>query len=193
MSSLKKLHKDIVSDQDNAWAREKNWQPLYSAHPDARIVIIGQAPGRLAQESGIAWNDPSGRNLRAWMGVDEAVFYDAKRIAIIPMDFYFPGSAAQGDHPPRKDFARKWHGLILPHMRHVKLTLLIGRYAQNHYLNGKQKRNLTETVRAYESYLPQFLPLVHPSPRNNIWQKKNPWFAKNLLPALKAHIADILR
>jgi len=192
MSKLDQLTDQIIKDPDNAWATKQGWRPIYTAHPKARIIIIGQAPGRLAQESGVPWDDPSGRNLRNWMGIDDAVFYDPQKIALVPMDFYFPGSKERGDLPPRRGFAEKWHPPLLDAMTDVKLTLLIGQYAQNHYLGSAKKKNLTTTVENYSDYMPRFLPLVHPSPRNNIWQKKNPWFAKTLLPSLKKHIRKAL-
>jgi len=188
MKTLDKIRREIANHADNAWAKNKGWEPLYTAHPDAKINIIGQAPGRLAQESGVPWDDPSGRNLQAWMGIDDAVFYDQTKIAIMPMDFYFPGSAQRGDLPPRKDFAEKWHPQILAQMPNITLTIVIGQYAQARILGTNRKANLTQTVQAYEDYLPNYFPLVHPSPRNNIWQKKNPWFAQNVLPALKLRV-----
>ncbi len=192
MTSLRKIHQQVIDDPDNAWAGEKGWTPLYTAHKDAKVIIIGQAPGRLAQESGVPWDDPSGRNLRSWMGVSDEVFYDETKIALLPMDFYFPGSAARGDVPPRISQADKWHKPILAHMKQARLTLLIGGYSQNYYLGKTKKKALTETVRSYDSYGPNLMPLVHPSPRNNIWQKKNPWFVRDLLPALKNRISKAL-
>ncbi|MBL4871176.1 MAG: uracil-DNA glycosylase family protein [Robiginitomaculum sp.] len=193
MDELKVIRNAIMSDHGNDWASGQGWDPIYSAHKSAKIVIIGQAPGRLAQASGIPWDDPSGRNLRNWMGVSEKMFYDSENIALIPMDFYFPGSGERGDIAPRKEFAKKWHGLILSQLNQVKLTLLIGSYAQNYYLANTRKKSLTDTVRDYRAYLPQFFPLVHPSPRNNIWHKKNPWFKDELLIALQKHVFEILQ
>jgi len=193
MSNIGSITSAIINDPDNAWATEQGWKPVYTAHANAKILIIGQAPGRLAQESGIPWDDPSGRNLRNWMGVDDGIFYDPEKIALVPMDFYFPGSKERGDLPPRPGFAQKWHPPLMKAMTNVKLTLLIGQYAQNHYLGNKRKKNLTQTVEAYREYLPQYFPLVHPSPRNNIWQKKNPWFAKSLLPTLRRDIGLALK
>jgi uracil-DNA glycosylase len=193
MTEFEKIHNEIVADPDNAWATEQGWQPLYSAHRNSKILIIGQAPGRLAQERGIPWDDPSGRNLRAWMGIDDDVFYDPARIGILPMDFYFPGSKERGDLPPRPGFADKWHQRLQSEMDDVRLTLLIGQYAQSYYLGAGRKKNLTETVRAFSEYRPALFPLVHPSPRNNIWQKKNPWFQSSLLPKLKAAVKQALQ
>nr|WP_225955043.1 uracil-DNA glycosylase family protein [Kibdelosporangium phytohabitans] len=176
----------------NAWATEQGWEPVYTAAPGARIVIIGQAPGRRAQESGVPFDDPSGVRLREWLGVTDEQFYDPGRFAILPMDFYFPGKAASGDLPPRRDFAPKWHPRILAELTGVRLTLLIGGYAQKHYLKGRAKPSLTETVRSYQDYLPGLIPLVHPSPLNFRWQSKNPWFAAEVLPVLRAEVAKAL-
>ncbi|WP_308562779.1 uracil-DNA glycosylase family protein, partial [uncultured Rothia sp.] len=170
--------------------------PVFSASPHARIVVIGQAPGRAAQESRIPWNDPSGVKLREWMGVTDEQFYDPDLISLLPMDFYYPGKGAHGDNPPRKDFAPKWHPQLLELMPNVQLILLVGAYSQKHYLDGvhapKAQKNLTETVRAWESYLPKFLPLVHPSPLNFRWQAKNPWFEQEVVPALQKRVGEVL-
>jgi len=192
VQELDKIRQEISNHPDNAWAKDKGWLPIYTAHPDAKINIVGQAPGRLAQESGVPWDDPSGRNLRTWMGIDDAVFYDPTKIALIPMDFYFPGSALRGDLPPRKDFADKWHAKILAQMPNIAFTIVIGAYAQARVLGSKRKANLTQTVQSYTEYLPNYFPLVHPSPRNNIWQKKNPWFAKDVLPHLQNQVKTVL-
>lgn len=182
----------IMRDPANRTFVKKGYKPIYTAHRSAKILIIGQAPGRLAQESGIPWNDLSGDNLRAWLGITRDVFYDQRKIALVPMDFFFPGSRERGDAPPRKEFAEKWHSLILENLSNVRLTILIGRYAQEWYLSARRKQSLTETVEAYEEYLPAYIPLVHPSPRNNIWQKKNPWFQKKVIPALQRRVSLLL-
>ncbi len=161
------------------------WEPMYAANADARILIIGHAPSKIAQETGIAWNDLSGDNLREWMGVAREEFYDETKIALLPMDFYFPGKKQGGDAPPRKGFAEKWHPLILARMPNIELVILIGHYSQEFYLGEKRKKTLTETVRSYEEYLPRHIALVHPSPRNNIWQKKNPWFKSEVIPKVR--------
>lgn len=192
MNNLDRIRQEITDHEDNKWAKDQGWGPIYTAHADAKILIIGQAPGRLAQESGVPWDDPSGRNLRAWMGVDDSVFYDEAKVALVPMDFYFPGSKERGDLPPRPEFSKRWHPPILKAMPNIQLTLLIGQYAQNAYLGNMRKRNLTETVRAFSEFQPGRFPLVHPSPRNNIWQKKNPWFVADLLPQLKNRVQSAL-
>jgi len=197
LSSTPPLAEQIRRDPENKEYTEQGWEPVYSASPRARIVVIGQAPGRAAQESRIPWNDPSGEKLREWMGVTDEQFYNPELISLLPMDFYYPGKGAHGDNPPRKDFAQKWHPQLLDLMPDVQLILLVGAYSQKYYLNGKRgpkaERNLTETVRAWESYLPKFLPLVHPSPLNFRWQAKNPWFEQEIIPALQKRVAEILK
>ncbi len=159
-------------------------RPVMSAHPKSKIVIIGQAPGRRVHESGIPWHDKSGDNLRQWLNVTEDEFYNEELFAIVPMGFCYPGTGKSGDLAPRKECAPKWHPPLLDFMKEVELTLLVGNYAQKYYLGKKVKKNLTETVMHFEDYLPKYLPLPHPSPRNNIWMKKNPWFQKDILPQL---------
>lgn len=191
------LAEQIRLDPQNREFTEQGWAPVFSASPHARIVVIGQAPGRAAQESRIPWNDPSGVKLREWMGVSDEQFYDPDLISLLPMDFYYPGKGAHGDNPPRKDFAPKWHPQLLDLMPNVQLILLVGAYSQKHYLDGvhapKAQKNLTETVRAWESYLPKFLPLVHPSPLNFRWQAKNPWFEQEVVPALQRRVREVLK
>ena len=190
--TLAQIRKAIISDPDNAWAKKKGWEPIYTAHSKARILIVGQAPGIRAQESNMPWNDASGNNLRTWMGIDRKMFYDKHNIALVPMDFYFPGSKERGDLPPRPNFAEKWHPLLFAHMPNIQLTILLGQHAQKYYLGTGMEKNLTETVRNFKAYLPEYIPLVHPSPRNNIWQKKNPWFKKTLIPQLQKSIRNTL-
>ncbi|TFW05341.1 uracil-DNA glycosylase family protein, partial [Oxalobacteraceae bacterium OM1] len=138
------------------------------------------------------WNDPSGDRLRNWLGIDREVFYDERRIAIVPAGFCYPGKGKSGDLPPRPECAPLWHERVLAALPNVELTLLIGRYAQELYLRDNPKRSLTETVAAWRSYLPRYLPLPHPSPRNQAWWKANPWFELELLPALRQRIAGLL-
>lgn len=160
-------------------------RPIVQASTTSKIVIIGQAPGQKVQNSGIPWDDASGNNLREWLGVSKETFYDEKVFALIPMGFCFPGTGKSGDLPPRPECATLWHQQLLESMKEVKLTLLIGQYAQNYYLKNNSKRTLTDTVKNYHEYLPDFLPLPHPSPRNNIWQKKNSWFKESVIPTLQ--------
>ncbi|WP_052598005.1 uracil-DNA glycosylase family protein [Aureispira sp. CCB-QB1] len=162
--------------------------PVVVANPKSKILIVGQAPGKRVHESGIPWDDPSGVQLRKWMGVDESVFYDATRIAIVPMGFCYPGKGKTGDLPPRPECAPLWHQALLEQMPSVELTLLIGQYAQKYYLGNAKKKNLTETVKNYKAYLPTQIPLPHPSPRNRFWLSKNPWFQESVVPELQKRI-----
>ena len=186
--------KKLLSEIRNCRVCEKHLEfgvnPIIAASPQSRIVVIGQAPGRIVHETNIPWNDKSGDNLRNWMGIDKALFYNAEFIALMPMGFCYPGKNKAGDLPPRPECAPLWHHQLLASMSQVKLILLIGQYAQNYYLG--EKTTLTETVRNYKTYLPKFFPLPHPSPRNNIWQAKNDWFGKKVLPDLKKHVQHIL-
>lgn len=162
--------------------------PVVVANPKSKILIVGQAPEKRVHESGIPWDDPSGVQLRKWMGVDESVFYDATRIAIVPMGFCYPGKGKTGDLPPRPECAPLWHQALLEQMPSVELTLLIGQYAQKYYLGQAKKKNLTETVKNYKAYLPTQIPLPHPSPRNRFWLSKNPWFQESVVPELQKRI-----
>lgn len=164
-------------------------RPVLQAHSSARLRIIGQAPGRKVHETGIPWDDKSGARLRRWLGLASGCFYDAEKVAIIPMGFCYPGKAKSGDMPPRPECASRWHAQLNAHLSDIRLTLLIGQYAQAHYLGDRRKDTLTDTVRAWAEYVPLgYLPLVHPSWRNQIWLKKNPWFEKELVPELQKKI-----
>jgi uracil-DNA glycosylase len=166
-------------------------RPVLQVDPRAKILIAGQAPGRRVHESGIPFDDASGARLRDWLGVSSEVFYDPTRFAILPMGFCYPGTGKSGDLPPRPECAEAWRERLLTGLRQVELTLVIGQYAQRWHLS-KTKKNLTETVRAWQDYGPGIIPLPHPSPRNNIWLKKNPWFSESLLPALKSRTQEAL-
>lgn len=192
MDTLEQLIADIMADEQNASYTQKGIKPLFTVPKTARINIVGQAPGIRAQESGLYWNDPSGDNLRKWLGVDREMFYDSGLFAVVPMDYYFPGTGKSGDLPPRKGFAEKWHARTLALAPEIELNILVGSYAQRYYLHQKSSAKLTETVKAYQDYLPEFFPLVHPSPRNNIWQARNPWFAKEVIPDLQQRVKAIL-
>ncbi|MFQ5535588.1 MAG: uracil-DNA glycosylase family protein [Sphingomonadales bacterium] len=164
-------------------------RPVLRASADARLLIVGQAPGIRVHQTGIPWNDPSGDRLRKWLGLDRDSFYDEKRIAIIPIGLCFPGYDNNGgDAPPRPECAPKWHPELLGRLPNRELTLLVGGYAQAYYLGDRRKKNLTETVRNWHGYIPGFLPLPHPSWRNNAWLKNNPWFEDEVLPALRAAV-----
>ena len=166
--------------------------PVIAASPKSKVIIIGQAPGRIVHNSGIPWNDKSGDNLRNWLGIDKPTFYNANIFALMPMGFCYPGTGTTGDLRPRPECAPLWHEKLLRQMPNVKLILLIGQYAQNYYLGDNGKSNLTETVNHFKTYLPKYFPLPHPSPRNNIWQAKNEWFGLKILPELKKQIKNIL-
>jgi len=155
--------------------------PVFVIHPEAKILIIGQAPGRKVHESGKPWADASSKRLMEWLGITPEIFYDPSICAILPMGFCFPGSKKGGDLPPRKECAPKWHEPMINMMPKIELILLIGKYAQNYYLDIDKKKTLTETVREWESFSPKYIPMPHPSPRNNIWLRKNPWFEEEVI------------
>ncbi|HEM4291669.1 TPA: uracil-DNA glycosylase family protein [Streptococcus suis] len=188
---LADIRQAIIEDVANRDFTNKGIAPLFQAPSTAKILIIGQAPGLKTQEKGRLFDDASGDNLRKWLGVDRQTFYESGHFAILPMDFYYPGKGKSGDLPPRKDFAPKWHPLILDQLPELELTLLIGQYAQDYYLE-KSQRNLTERVRHADYYLPTYFPLPHPSPRNNIWQAKNPWFQAEIIPNLQNILMQML-
>ena len=164
-------------------------RPIISVSKDSKILIIGQAPGQKVQDSGIPWDDQSGNELRRWLGVDKEQFYNTKLFGLMPMGFCYPGKSATGDLPPRPECAPLWHHQLLDKMKAVKLILLIGQYAQKFYLGNNFQSTLTENVKNYNQHLPKYLPLVHPSPRNKIWQKKNPWFELEVVP----HLREIIK
>ncbi len=194
MPAFDDIFNAIKNDPQNADYTARGIDPLYAASASARILVIGQAPGRVAEEKRRYWDDKSGDRLRDWMGIDRATFYDHSRIAIMPMDFYFPGKGKSGDLPPRPGFAEKWHPALLELMPDIDLTILVGTYAVHRYLGLKQSVPLTGIVHDWKSYLPRgYFPLVHPSPRNQIWMKKNPWFAEETLPDLRQAVADALK
>lgn len=168
-------------------------RPVVQIHPNAKILIAGQAPGRKVHESGIPFDDASGDRLRDWMGIDKETFYNPEKIAILPMGFCYPGTGKSGDLPPRPECAVAWREKLMQQLPQLELILAIGQYAQAYHL-AEKKKTLTETVLNWQDYLvaegPAILPLPHPSPRNNIWLKRNPWFVTDVLPALKKRIQD---
>ncbi|WP_157624410.1 uracil-DNA glycosylase family protein [Sunxiuqinia dokdonensis] len=168
-------------------------RPIVTASPKSKIMIVGQAPGLAVHQSGIPWDDQSGDRLREWLQVDKQTFYDPDQIALIPMGFCYPGKGESGDLPPRKECAPLWHQQLMEHMPEIRLTILIGQYAQRYYLGKRTGRTLTETVRHFKAYQPEYFVLPHPSPRNNIWQAKNKWFGQSVLPSLQSTVKDILQ
>ena len=193
MDKFKEIFEAIKADPQNKKYTKEGIEPLYSVHKEAKICIIGQAPGIRAQESRLFWNDPSGDRLRDWLGIDRTTFYESNKISILPLDFYFPGKGKSGDLPPRAGFAQKWHKALLEEMPEIELFILVGTYAIKYYLNLKSSAKTTEVIHDFEAYLPKYFPLVHPSPRNNMWLAKNPWFEPELLPELKKRVAQLMK
>lgn len=167
-------------------------RPIVRAGADARILIVGQAPGARVHASGIPWDDASGNRLRKWLGVDFAAFHDESQFAIIPMGFCYPGRGNGGDNPPRRECAQLWLNSLLEKLPEIQLTLLIGLYAQRHFLGAHRKPSLTETVRAWQEYAPTVIPLPHPSPRNQAWFQRHPWFESEVVPALHGRVESLL-
>ncbi|MEN8636745.1 MULTISPECIES: uracil-DNA glycosylase family protein [Pseudoalteromonas] len=167
-------------------------RPVIQFNPNARILIAGQAPGVKVHETGVPFNDASGNRLREWLGLTRDEFYDANNIAILPMGFCYPGRGKSGDLPPRKECAPAWREQLLTALPNIELTIVLGKYAQAYHLPETKKMPLTELVKSWREYWPNYLVLPHPSPRNNIWLKKNPWFEQDVLPELDKRIATIL-
>ncbi len=182
--SLNDIISQIENDSRNYEYTKRNIPPILQVNSKAKVLIIGQAPGKKVEESLIPFNDKSGDTLISWMGIDRDTFYSDK-IAILPMDFYYPGKGKTGDLPPRKFIANEYHESILNELKNIELTILIGKYSMDYYLKGQMKKNLTETVRCFDEYLPRYFPIVHPSPLNFRWQAKNPWFVQDVVPMLK--------
>ena len=186
-----KIIKRLKEDSRNKSYTERGIPPIFQVSPKAQILIIGQAPGKKVEESLIPFNDKSGEKLVQWMGIDRDTFY-SEEIAILPMDFYYPGKGKTGDLPPRSFIAKEYHKDILDLMPDIKLTILIGSYSMKYYLGKGMKENLTETVRRYKEYLPKYFPIVHPSPLNFRWQKANPWFEGEIVPVLRDMVGKII-
>jgi uracil-DNA glycosylase len=166
--------------------------PVLRAATSARLLIVGQAPGTRVHHSGVPWNDSSGIRLRHWLGVERERFYEERDIAIVPMGFCYPGSGSSGDLPPRPECSKTWHPKLLPLLPNIELTLLIGHYAQAYFLGNDRGRTLTDTVRDWQRYLPKVLPLPHPSPRNQLWIRSNPWFETDVVPVLRKRVVEVL-
>ena len=191
LEKMEEIIKKLKSDPRNASYTLREVPPILQISEDAEILIIGQAPGAKVEENRIPFKDKSGEKLRNWMGIDEATFYSEK-IAIMPMDFYYPGKGKTGDLQPRKFIAEEYHEDIMKLMPKIKLIILIGEYAIKYYLKDIRKKNLTETVKCFQEYLPKYFPIVHPSPLNFRWQAKNPWFERDVVPVLKQKVHTIL-
>ncbi len=189
--SIEEITEELKSDERNRSYTERGIPPIFQINKGAKVLIIGQAPGKKVEESGIPFHDKSGERLMDWMGIGPETFY-SEQIAIMPMDFYYPGKAKTGDLPPRSFIAREYHKQIREAMPEVSLTLLSGSYSVHYYLKGREKKNLTETVKAFQEYLPDYFPIVHPSPLNNIWLKKNPWFEEEVVPELRERVCAAL-
>jgi uracil-DNA glycosylase len=192
--SLPALLTEIRACQVCATQLAHGTRPVLQASASSRLLIVSQAPGRKVHATGIPFNDVSGDRLRTWLGVDRDTFYDARRIAIVPMGFCFPGGGPNGDLPPRRECAPLWHPRLLPMLKKVRLTLAIGQYAQAGVLGARSGASLTDTVQAWRQHIAHgVVPLPHPSPRNQAWPKRNPWFEAELLPVLREHIAQLLQ
>jgi uracil-DNA glycosylase len=189
--NLEKIKNMIINDPINEAYTSKNIMPLYSVNKNSKILIVGQAPGIKAQNSKITWNDKSGDTLRQWLGVSKDEFYNTNLFGLIPMDFYYPGKGKSGDLPPRKEFFH-YHDLILPNLVKVKLIILVGFYAQKYYLKDLVQNNLTNTVKMFDSYLPKYIVIPHPSPLNFRWLNKNPWFSNDIVPKISLIVRSIL-
>ncbi|QCX02021.1 uracil-DNA glycosylase family protein [Aggregatimonas sangjinii] len=168
-------------------------RPIISATLKSKIILVSQAPGRKAHEHNKAWDDPSGRKLREWLGVSDEEFYNPDNFAVLPMGFCYPGKGKTGDLPPRKECAPLWHESVWDQLENVKLVIVIGKYAQDKYLKGLSKKNLTENVANFKDFLPQYFPLPHPSPVNRFWMAKNPWFEKAVLGELRETVKGALQ
>jgi len=192
LNKMKKLLTEIRSCEVCKAHLPLGPRPIISGTVKSKIILVSQAPGRKAHEHNKAWDDPSGRKLREWLGVNDEQFYNPDNFAILPMGFCYPGKAKTGDLPPREECAPLWHDLFWEQLKSVELILVIGKYAQDRYLKELSKKNLTENVANYKDFLPKYFPLPHPSPVNRFWMSKNPWFEQEVVPKLKAVVSKIL-
>lgn len=166
-------------------------RPVVQLSPESRILVVGQAPGRRVHETGLPFNDPSGDRLRQWMGITRETFYDERKLAILPMGFCYPGTGKSGDLPPRPECAPAWREVLLERLENIGLTLVIGQYAHAWHLPGARK-SVTDNARNWRQYWPQLLPMPHPSPRNNLWLRRNPWFEEEVIPQLRERVSGLL-
>lgn len=166
-------------------------RPVVQLHPDARVLIAGQAPGRKVHVSGVPFDDASGERLREWLGVSRDEFYDARQFALLPMGFCYPGVGASGDLPPRPECAPAWRARVLAQLPAIKLTLVLGQYAQAYHMPDGPS-SVTDAVRGWRRSWPEAIALPHPSPRNNRWFLRNPWFAAEVLPVLRRRVRRLL-
>lgn len=190
--SLTRLLAEVRACQACAAELPLGPRPTLRAQAEVRVLIAGQAPSTRVHATGIPWNDASGKRLREWLGLPPEVFYDPERVAIIPMGFCYPGRGKSGDLPPRTECRQLWHDRLLASLPNLRLRIVIGQYAHAYYLAGRTAATLTETVRAWREYAPAVYPLPHPSPRNQLWLKRNPWFADELLPELREAVRRVL-
>jgi uracil-DNA glycosylase len=191
--SLKNLLRDVRACTVCQAALPLGPRPVVQAAPTARLLIVGQAPGRKVHATGVPWTDASGDRLRDWLKIDRATFYDAARVAIMPMGFCYPGATdSGGDRPPRRECAPLWHASLLGHLRQLRCTLLVGQYAQRYYLRSARKNTMTETVRAFAEYGPRFFPLPHPSWRSVVWMRQNRWFEESVIPGLREVVRTLV-
>ncbi|MEO8558972.1 MAG: uracil-DNA glycosylase family protein [Rhodospirillales bacterium] len=190
--SLPQLLKEVQACRICAASLKLGPRPVLRASTTARLLIVGQAPGSKVHASGVPWDDKSGTRLRQWAGLSDAEFYDAAKVAILPMGFCYPGAGASGDNPPRPECAPHWHARLSEYLPQPRLTLLVGQYAQRYYLGTARQASLTETVKAFAQYRPAFFPLPHPSWRSTLWMRSNPWFERDVVPALREAVRSLL-
>ena len=192
--SLKSLLRDVRACAICEAGLPLGARPVLQLAGSAKLLIISQAPGRKVHETGIPWNDASGDRLRDWLKLDRRAFYDETRVAILPIGFCYPGAEETGgDKPPRSECAPLWHARLLRHLPNVQLTLLVGQYAQRYYLHPRRKGSMTETIRAFSEYGPQFFPLPHPSWRSVIWKRKHQWFEEAVIPSLRKVVRTLIQ
>ncbi len=188
---IEDIRKNLIEDPRNLEYSIREIYPIFQVNENSKILIISQAPGRIVEESGVVFTDKSGENLVDWMGIDMDILH-SELISVLPMDFYFPGKGKSGDLPPRKFIAKEYHKDIIDNLNNLELIILVGLYSQKYYLGNKMKSTLTETVKNFNEYLPDYFPIVHPSPRNNIWMVKNEWFKEDVIPILRSKVNEIL-